>query len=574
MGWKENGKFGVTTGRTVRSPFASSPNCFRGKEMVLKFTRGTGDLSGDELQDFLKENDIDDGLGDFNEFTTRLMRVQGVDRSCDVPYSLKKRKRWQLEENVKRIEDTKQTAPNVTFIHRRVDRNLTADCFEVVRAKAGEVLQPIRRKYAKAQDLLKRSDKAELEPEVCYEMTYRYPRNEYPQYKEVQHRWRYFSGRFDAAPGKALCKSKSVKNKGRRWGLYSDADLRSGHITEKKPVLQQNSQQNTPGGKVQVIDLTAFRKCDDFEESSPFCGTLDLGLYMLESSKTLRKQTTKNKHNPNLTLSTIKDSSLRHNLKDGKNSVVYIEQEPEEKSSADLSSSATEKITEAPTCQMFQPENKTLATVPVYVSDLKPNSLEEKWGCLYSEANSFPRKFTIDLMPALYERNNENIEFCFVLFEVIMEASSAMVSVETNVSLNIVEAEDSDTFICSANGKFCSGLQTHGIQEAWRVQYVVDCALECLHSLVPSLQFPTRKTTSHCQKTWRSLQVLDDLFGWKSELFTPKQMKTELLKKIKKHEKSFLHKNDTDHCITPDDFNTVETLGISDCGICCNELGE
>ena len=290
MGWKENGKFGVTTGRTVRSPFASSPNCFRGKEMVLKFTRGTGDLSGDELQDFLKENDIDDGLGDFNEFTTRLMRVQGVDRSCDVRYSLKKRKRWQLEENVKRMEDTKQTAPNVTFIHRRVDRNLKADRFEVVRAKAGEVLQPKKRKYAKAQDLLKRSDKAELEPEVCYEMRYRYPRNEYPPCKEVPKKCRCSLCRWsDPNPGKALCKNKGAKSKGRRWGLYSDADLRSGHIKEKKPVLQQKSQRNTSGGKVQVVDSTEFRKCNDFQESSPFCGTLDLGLYMLESSKTKRK---------------------------------------------------------------------------------------------------------------------------------------------------------------------------------------------------------------------------------------------------------------------------------------------
>ena len=51
-------------------------------------------------------------------------------------------------------------------------------------------------------------------------------------------------------------------------------------------------------------------------------------------------------------------------------------------------------------------------------------------------------------------------------------------------------------------------------------------------------------------------------------------MKTELLKKTKKREKSFQHENDTDHCIQPDDFNTVGTLGISDCGICCNELSE
>ena len=344
MGWKENGKFGVTTGRTVRAPFARTLKCCRGEEMVLKFTRGTGNLSSDELQDFLGQKDIDDALGDFYEFTTRLLRIQGVDHCCHVHYSLKKRKRWQLAENVKRMEDTKETAPNVTFIHRRVDRNLKADCFEVVRAKAGEVLQPKKRKYARAQDLLKRSEKAELEPEVCYEMRYRYPRNEYPPCKEVPKkctcslcRW------FDPNPGKALYKNKGAKSKGRRWGLYSDVDLRSGHIKEKKPVLQQNSQRNTSGGKVQVVDSTEFRKCNDFQESSPFCGTLDLGLYMLESSKTKRKQTKKNKHNPDLILSTIKDGSLRYNLKYGKNSVVYIEQEAEEKSSADLSPSAIPK---------------------------------------------------------------------------------------------------------------------------------------------------------------------------------------------------------------------------------------
>ena len=337
MGWKENGTFGVTTGQTVRAPFARTLKCCRGEEMVLKFTRGTGNLSRDELQDFLGQNDIDDGLGDFYEFTTRLLRIQGVDHCCHVHYSLKKRKRWQLAEKVKRMEDTKETAPNATFIHRRVDRKRAADCFEVVRAKAGEVLQPRKRKYARAQDLLKRSEKAELEPEVCYEMRYRYPRNEYPQCKEVPKQCRCSLCRwFDPNPGRGLCKNKGAKNKGRRWGLYSDADLRSGHIKKKKPVLQQKSQRNTSGGKVQVVDSTEFRKCNDFQESSPFCGTLDLGLYMLESSKTKRKQIKKNKHNPDLILSTIKDGSLRYNLKYGKNSIVYIEQEPEEKSSVRL----------------------------------------------------------------------------------------------------------------------------------------------------------------------------------------------------------------------------------------------
>ena len=188
-------------------------------------------------------------------------------------------------------------------------------------------------------------------------MRYRYPRNEHPQWKDVPKKCKCSLCRwFDPNPGKALCKNKGAKSKGRRWGLYSDADLRSGHIKEKKPVLQQKSQRNTSGGKVQVVDSTEFRKCNDFQESSPFCGTLDLGLYMLESSKTKRKQTKKNKHNPDLILSTIKDGSLRYNLKYGKNSVVYIEQlqEPEERSSADLSPSAIpKKKTQAPSCQML-----------------------------------------------------------------------------------------------------------------------------------------------------------------------------------------------------------------------------
>lgn len=101
MGWKENGKYGVTTGRTVRSSFASRwhSKAPQESELLLKFTRGTGGLSSFELEEFLTQNDIEDGLGDFTESTTRLVRARGVDRSSKVPYSLKKRKRWLLSEN-------------------------------------------------------------------------------------------------------------------------------------------------------------------------------------------------------------------------------------------------------------------------------------------------------------------------------------------------------------------------------------------------------------------------------------------------------------------------------------------
>ena len=174
MGWKENGKYGVTTGRTVRSPFASPwhNKASQDNEVLLKFTRGTEGLSSRALEEFFTQNDIEDGLGDFNESTTRLVRAQGVDRSSTVPFSLKKRKRWRLSENatLSHPDDTAETAPNVTFIHRRVEGKTEADCFAVEKTREGKVFRPRKHKYTKVRDLLQKCDKTELEPQVCYEI--------------------------------------------------------------------------------------------------------------------------------------------------------------------------------------------------------------------------------------------------------------------------------------------------------------------------------------------------------------------------------------------------------------------
>ena len=77
MAWNEYGKHGVCTGRTVRSPFAHSRR--NGSwdprldtETLLKFTRGTENLSRHELDEFLSNNYIDDGLGDFNDYNFQL----------------------------------------------------------------------------------------------------------------------------------------------------------------------------------------------------------------------------------------------------------------------------------------------------------------------------------------------------------------------------------------------------------------------------------------------------------------------------------------------------------------------
>ena len=63
MVWKESGKYGVNTERTVRNPFSrfcnetawvrSAPG--RESDLLLKFTRGTQNMSSREMEQFLSE---------------------------------------------------------------------------------------------------------------------------------------------------------------------------------------------------------------------------------------------------------------------------------------------------------------------------------------------------------------------------------------------------------------------------------------------------------------------------------------------------------------------------------------
>ena len=64
---------------------------------------------------------------------------------------------------------------NVAFIHRRVERKLEADCIAVHKRNEDTVFRSKKHLYAKAADLLANSDAIKTGPELCYEMSYRYP---------------------------------------------------------------------------------------------------------------------------------------------------------------------------------------------------------------------------------------------------------------------------------------------------------------------------------------------------------------------------------------------------------------
>ena len=575
MGWKENGKYGISTGRTVRSPFASSCGYYsytprHDREVLLKFTRGTEGLSSGEMEEFLTQNDIGDGLGDFSESATRLVRSQGVDRSCKVPYSLKKRKRWQLAENVNLLKldgDAVENAPSVTFIHRRVERKLKADCIAVEKSKEREVFLPGKRKYTKVQDLLKKSDKADLEPEVCYEMSYRYPMNEYPVFTEVRGRWLRWSDQWSVSnPRKARCKNKGVKNKGHRWQLYSDAEVRGKVAKEERFSLKQSCRQSChmTDSKVQVVEARQFSDCNTATERSRSCAkfTCSLGSYIDECSKYPKSFSKKRQHRQDVGCRT-ENQSLDH-FKYQKNSVIYIDPEPSVKLTQDQQS--VETTASVPKPQILQPEKKVVVTLPLDADNVKPANLKACWKNLYTEANSFPRKFTIELIPLLSDEGNANIDTCCLLFAVIKNTSDGMVCTTTDVSLHITGTDDINSAICAATTKFYSEIESIS-QEIWKVSDVVEYAVFCLQDCVLPLQLPM-KTSSNCkQKTWRSVEVLGSMFGWKSEVFTQREMKSELRKKIKKVQKSWFE-NDFDIC-----DRTIDLLEMS-CGICCEELGE
>ena len=581
MGWKENGKYGVSTGRTVRSPFAnaggfSSSVPGRETEYLLKFTRGTEKLSSTELDEFLAANDICDGLGDFSESSTRQLTAGSSVHLSSIPYSLKKRKRWRLPDLDRTGLELKDSAdrPSVTFIHRRVEKKLGADCIAIEKTKENEVFTPRERKYTRVQDLLKRCDTSEVEPEVGYEISYRYSANEYPECGEGHgHRYR---GSFQwslSNPRKSRFKNKGVKNKGHRWDLYSDDEIRSKRIVNEGPcTCEIISPDANIESNVKMMDAELFRELKASEERSCSSGAtgFDLGCYVKELSKHTGDHRKGKKTHQKLSVAcNNQDQSGKNSMKHGKKSVIYIDPEPSIDSSQNQDTANFSPST-APEPEIFQPEKKAAVTLLLNADNVKPENLTAQWNGLYTEANCLPRKFTVDLMPLFSTEGSITSESYCLLFEMTKENHSGLSSVTTDVSLHCTKTEDfdADSNSYDANGKFCSEIEGAS-QDVWLVCSVVDCAVFALQNSYQPSQYPTCKPNSGKQvKTWRSVEVLGAMFGWKSEICTQRAIKSELWTEIK--EQSL---NDVIHTC-PEMGDLSEEILDTFCGICYEDFGK
>lgn len=216
-----------------------------------------------------------------------------------------------------------------------------------------------------------------------------------------------------------------------------------------------------------------------------------------------------------------------------------------------------------------QPETKVAVTLTLEVDDVKPGKLKADWNGLYTEGSSLPRKFTIDLVPLLSADGSFTNETCFLLFEVTKKAMNEIKHATTDVSLHITKTEDLSSNFDNAIAKFYFEMES-GKKDLWRVSDVVDHAVFCLQNCYQSSQSSTSDSQNH-KKTWRSVEVLGSMFGWKSEIYTEMEIKSELRAKIKKE--GLLSMNDLHIGNETDDVKTVEQLDKF-CGICYEELGE
>ena len=188
-----------------------------------------------------------------------------------VPYSLKKRKRWRLPELAKekslKLSDSEER-PNVTFVYRRMPKKPNfADCIAVQSIKENKVFIPQKRSYARVQGLSKKCDKNEIEPEVGYEISYRYPSNEYPECGDNSWRCRCCACRiYFPNPCKARLMNKGIKNRWLRWDMYCDSEVDlSGKVTNEEPCDCETFGQTYFESKVKVIDAESFSELKALE---------------------------------------------------------------------------------------------------------------------------------------------------------------------------------------------------------------------------------------------------------------------------------------------------------------------
>ena len=414
MVWKETGKFGVHTGRTLRK--SAEQSCSRRDRgfLIKTVTNPDVNFTDDDIRRCLKKFQIQDGLNVENVVKEsresrhrRLWNVGGrAIHDNSLLYSLGKRKRWLmstvLREQIPADYDSENDY-NVVLVERESlnssswycgsPRLKRGDCNEVVYGE--NVRKPKRRKFAHVGDLWSSSDKTEIFYEVNHTETF----PSWPSF--LQYDWRESRDQ-----NKARCKQKGTKNKRRMWGEFSKNELGKTRCESRhERTFDQDMKPTTEEEEEMFLSVDNLEHCSGSKLEHDFVQRsveyFDIGNYIWEAlTATLARSGVKNKKkHGKRTPPTVNPASSQIVQRHGKGSAVHIDSVDNlhngyhDNTVFGTPSSGVNALLTADGVTYCKAVS---INVDIASEKLDPCALQAQFGEMYKESDSVPRRFSIN----------------------------------------------------------------------------------------------------------------------------------------------------------------------------------
>lgn len=407
MVWKESGKYGIHTGRTLRKSSERISNRERG--FLIKTVANTDiNFTDEDVKRCLKKFQVQDGFN--NEDVAKHSRStrhwgfggRGGFSDNSVLFSIGKRKRWLVptilrekipddfdSENDYKVVLVERVSVNGSSWYCRSPRLQHGDCTAVL--DGADLRKPKRRKFAHVGDLRKESNK----PEIFYEVNHTESLTSWPSY--LQHDWR------ESRDGtKAKCKKKGKKNKRRLWGDHRKSELgKEVSGNQEKGLFDHDVKCGVGKEKLLVLSADNFEHCSSPVPDENDFPDFDIGSYICQ---TLTRPGLKNakKHvkvtgNDDMSLTTVNPASSQRVNLHGKGLAVYIDpvaSQNDYHDNNDNTDFAASTVT-APLTTENVPSKTVSVDVDIESEKLNSRELYEQFGETYKEGASLPRRFSI-----------------------------------------------------------------------------------------------------------------------------------------------------------------------------------
>lgn len=409
MVWKERGKYGIHTGRTLRKP--SKSVSLKDSGFLIKTIINTEiNFSDQDARRCLKNFQADDGFDDEDVVSeSRHHRHWGFGgggwSDNSLLYSIGKRKRWlmptvlreRISENFDSDSDFKvvlveRVSVNDSSLFYQSPRLKHGDCSAVLDGL--DFRRPKRRKFAHVGDLRKESG----ETEIFYEVNHTEPSTSWPSY--LQHDWREARDQ-----NKSRCKEKGRKNKRRLWGGYKKFELGKQACENHQNTLFEQKEITAIGkAKVQVINAGILKHSlvDDDAGNGSMFRKFEIGNYICESltnsslMNCARKCTNNATQNDGKRRNGNPASSQFVNLH-GKGTAVYIDLVTPQNCHDNNGNRdfATPGVSAQVANENTVPSKVVSMNADVQSEKLDPCVLFGEFRDTYQESDSLPRRFSI-----------------------------------------------------------------------------------------------------------------------------------------------------------------------------------